>query len=390
MFPRPAPVALEEVVARPRLAGSLTTFVLALVIVGGLTLHAAVSVVGAVLGGDVLPTKSATAQPRITAQRVLESGDGWAGQLRTEKFWSERRNGSTQSKSSTRSEPSKLGASNVQRAAFAKSSKRSGDDDREDGSTWYSGDGDNYRTVCVRLCDGYMWPISFSTTDDNFERDSKACEQSCTSPARLFVAKTPGSGDPADLEDLKGNSYKRLTTAFLFRTTYDAACKCKPHPWEQQAMDQHRLYAAEAKRAKGDRVAAAEAERLKAMLQQQADADRLAGRAAAKMADASSRNGSAKSAAKTSTKVAAAKSKPAVVKDDSADEDESSSSARKPASPPRPSVVVTASRETRSTVMRLGATPAQPAPVKAPRPQQQAGGQHGWKKQILDGGSLMR
>jgi Protein of unknown function (DUF2865) len=388
MFPRSAPADREEEVVprtpRSHLAGTM----IACAAIFGLALHAAVSVVGAVLGGEILLSRSAAEQPRVTAQRVLESGDGWAAQLRSEKFWSERRSGSSQSsKAAAWSESSKLGAGNVQRAAALKSSKRSSSEDREDGSTWYSGDGDNYRTVCVRLCDGYFWPISFSTTDDNFERDSKACESSCTSPARLFIAKTPGTGDPADLEDLKGNSYRRLTTAFLFRTTYDAACKCKPHPWEQQAMDRHRLYAAEAKRAQGDRLAAAEAARLKATLQQQADAERAAARVAAQQAESATRNGNSKPASKGSAKVASAKSRPAT---DSGDESASSPAAKTTVAPPRPSVVVTSSRESQSTVMRLGAPPVQPAAIKAPRPQQQAGSQPGWKKQILDGGSLLR
>jgi len=42
------------------------------------------------------------------------------------------------------------------------------------------------------------------------------------------------------------------------RTEYVADCKCKAHPWEQQARDQHRVYALTAAKRKGDKTAAAE------------------------------------------------------------------------------------------------------------------------------------
>ena len=38
---------------------------------------------------------------------------------------------------------------------------------------------DTYRTVCVRMCDGYYFPVSFSVTPDRFERDRQSCENSC-------------------------------------------------------------------------------------------------------------------------------------------------------------------------------------------------------------------
>ena len=123
-----------------------------------------------------------------------------------------------------------------------------------------------YRTVCVRLCDGYFWPISFATTDDNFKRDRQACEKSCGSPAKLYVYRNPG-GDIEDMRDLDGQPYTRLKTANLFRTTYQASCKCKADPWEQEAKDQHRLYALDAARRKGDKVAAKEAVELRAKLE---------------------------------------------------------------------------------------------------------------------------
>lgn len=102
-----------------------------------------------------------------------------------------------------------------------------------------------YRTVCVRLCDGYFFPISYATTPDYFAKDSAKCEASCGSPARLYVYENPGSegGEAEAMEDLEGRPYGELKTAFLYRTEYVPSCSCKAQPWEQEAQDRHRLYA---------------------------------------------------------------------------------------------------------------------------------------------------
>ncbi len=116
-----------------------------------------------------------------------------------------------------------------------------------------------HRTVCVRMCDGYFWPISFATAEDNFERDQSVCENSCSSPAKLYVYENPGQ-EPEQMVNLKGQPYSKLSTAFLFRAKLDQSCKCNPHPWEKEAMDRHRRYADEAAKKKSMRQAEAAGE----------------------------------------------------------------------------------------------------------------------------------
>ena len=49
-----------------------------------------------------------------------------------------------------------------------------------------SGNG-TFRTLCVRTCDGYYFPISFSTTSEHFPADARSCEAICPgTEARLF------------------------------------------------------------------------------------------------------------------------------------------------------------------------------------------------------------
>lgn len=119
-----------------------------------------------------------------------------------------------------------------------------------------------YRTVCVRLCDGYAWPVSFSTTSSRFASDQEVCKQSCSTPAKLFTHRNPGGG-MEDMVDLSGRPYSALPTAFFYQAIYDESCKCRSHPWEQESRDRHRIYALEARVRKGDKLARAELRRLK-------------------------------------------------------------------------------------------------------------------------------
>jgi hypothetical protein len=103
------------------------------------------------------------------------------------------------------------------------------------------GNGATYRTMCVRLCDGYYWPVSFAATRREFARDSEVCARSCDAPAALHVYKNPGE-EPEDMVDLSGQPYAKLGTAFRHRVGYDPACKCRPHPWEASSRQRHSSY----------------------------------------------------------------------------------------------------------------------------------------------------
>jgi hypothetical protein len=104
-----------------------------------------------------------------------------------------------------------------------------------------------YRTLCVRMCDGYYFPISNSTTKKNFYRDQSKCKSTCGGDARLFVTPTTMTISPsASMEgmvDLNGASYAKLPVAFKYRKTLVAGCQCKPEPWSDAELDRHRRYA---------------------------------------------------------------------------------------------------------------------------------------------------
>ena len=84
-----------------------------------------------------------------------------------------------------------------------------------------------YRTVCVRTCDGFFFPISFSTTQANFARDEGICQARCPgSPAQLYVYQNPGQTSD-DMVSLSGQTYRSLETAFLYKQEYVNGCSCQ-------------------------------------------------------------------------------------------------------------------------------------------------------------------
>jgi hypothetical protein len=99
-----------------------------------------------------------------------------------------------------------------------------------------------YRTLCVRLCDGFYFPIGFATRRGGLTRDADKCESSCGGQARLFYHPNPG-GDIETMVDLTGRAYAALPTAFKYRKTLVAGCRCRPQPWSEAELARHRAYA---------------------------------------------------------------------------------------------------------------------------------------------------
>jgi hypothetical protein len=98
-----------------------------------------------------------------------------------------------------------------------------------------------YRTLCVRHCDGYYWPVSYAVPRTRFYRDAAVCRQSCGTEASLFYHAV--KDDPADMVDLTGLGYTALPMAFRYRKSLVEGCKCKPEPWSHSEIDRHRTYA---------------------------------------------------------------------------------------------------------------------------------------------------
>ena len=85
-----------------------------------------------------------------------------------------------------------------------------------------------YRTVCVRTCDGYYFPVSYSTVPNRFADDQRACQRECpAAEAVLYSYRNPGE-DINQAVSLNGQQYTELPNAFRYRKEYTGAvCSCR-------------------------------------------------------------------------------------------------------------------------------------------------------------------
>ncbi|MGH6923918.1 MAG: DUF2865 domain-containing protein [Propylenella sp.] len=81
------------------------------------------------------------------------------------------------------------------------------------------------RTWCVRSCDGYYFPISYSTTRDRLDADNTACQWMCPAAEAELFFHFGGEG-PEQMRSLSGKAYAELDTAFAYRTALDRSCTC--------------------------------------------------------------------------------------------------------------------------------------------------------------------
>ena len=84
-----------------------------------------------------------------------------------------------------------------------------------------------YRTLCVRLCDGYYFPVSFSTLPNHFQRDADSCQSQCAAPAELYYHQNPGGGRRAVVALHTQQPYTSLKTALRYRKEFVQGCSCK-------------------------------------------------------------------------------------------------------------------------------------------------------------------
>ncbi len=103
--------------------------------------------------------------------------------------------------------------------------------------------GGPYRTVCVRTCDGFYFPLRHNAVRKNFASDVKSCRAACGSDARLFYFSVNG-GSADTMTDLAGRSYAGLPHAFAYRKALMQGCSCKPTPWSQEEAMRHQGYEA--------------------------------------------------------------------------------------------------------------------------------------------------
>jgi hypothetical protein len=90
--------------------------------------------------------------------------------------------------------------------------------------------GGEYRTMCVRTCDGYFFPMSNAAGLGDFERDQKNCESSCPgTEMQVFYTRGVNDDSASMMSSVSGRPYSELPTAYLYKqpnTARPPACGC--------------------------------------------------------------------------------------------------------------------------------------------------------------------
>jgi hypothetical protein len=113
------------------------------------------------------------------------------------------------------------------------------------GDSGWPQDFSTYRTLCVRTCDGFYFPMGDNVGRERLYHDARSCEARCDGEAKLFYYPTKG-GSVETMVDMAGRPYAQLPTAFLYRKTLVQGCTCKPAPWSAESAARHQGYKDEA------------------------------------------------------------------------------------------------------------------------------------------------
>ena len=85
----------------------------------------------------------------------------------------------------------------------------------------------SFRTVCVRTCDGFYFPVSYAASPARFAQDEKTCQRMCpAAEVMLFSYPTQGA-DITQATSINGQPYTALPNALKYRTEFNPSCSCK-------------------------------------------------------------------------------------------------------------------------------------------------------------------
>jgi hypothetical protein len=96
------------------------------------------------------------------------------------------------------------------------------------------GGSSTYRTLCVRECDGFYFPISNATTERQFQQDEAKCHSQCAAPAELFYHRSDQDVD--QMVSLSGRPYSQTPNAFRNRKVYIKGCSCNANEYSREEI----------------------------------------------------------------------------------------------------------------------------------------------------------
>ncbi|MFA5899926.1 MAG: DUF2865 domain-containing protein [Hyphomicrobium sp.] len=109
------------------------------------------------------------------------------------------------------------------------------------GDSGWPQDNVRYRSVCVRACDGFYFPIGDNVGRERLYQDARSCQARCDGEAQLYYYPLNG-GSVETMVDMGGRPYAQTPSAFLYRKKLVEGCACKPAPWSAETAARHQGY----------------------------------------------------------------------------------------------------------------------------------------------------
>ncbi|MGL4325287.1 MAG: DUF2865 domain-containing protein [Beijerinckiaceae bacterium] len=83
------------------------------------------------------------------------------------------------------------------------------------------------RTVCVRLCDGYHFPVGNLGSGGDWATHSAMCKAACPAAEVRLYSLAPGAKGIEQATSREARTYASLSTAFAYRKGLDQSCTCQ-------------------------------------------------------------------------------------------------------------------------------------------------------------------
>ena len=83
-----------------------------------------------------------------------------------------------------------------------------------------------YKTLCVRACDGFYFPVSYSTLPNRFAEDAQTCQRLCPAAEATLYSHRTGE-DVNQAVSANGRLYTEMANAFAYRKQFNPSCSCK-------------------------------------------------------------------------------------------------------------------------------------------------------------------
>jgi hypothetical protein len=89
------------------------------------------------------------------------------------------------------------------------------------------GIGGTFKTICVRKCDGYYFPISQVSNRARIESDTALCQASCPNAEVELFLQPLGRDADASVSAADGTPYASIPNAYRYRKAVDQSCACR-------------------------------------------------------------------------------------------------------------------------------------------------------------------